>query len=109
MNLTKRQMWEQHVADYRSSGKSAKAWCEARQVKIHTLRYWISRFNSESKTNLQSKTEAPTQWIQIEACKPEQKIAETAVVITIGSASIKVTPGFDPELLKEVVRALSSC
>jgi hypothetical protein len=105
MDLTKRQKWEQHVANYRSSGKSAKVWCEANQVKIHTLRYWISKFHS----NLQSKAEASTQWVQIEACKPEQKIAETALVITIGQVSIKVTPDFDPEFLKEVVRTLSSC
>lgn len=106
---TKRKKWEQHIADYRISGRSARVWCEANNISVHTLRYWINKFHSENKSNLESKTESPTEWVQLDACKPEQEIEEAALVITIGQASIKVTPDFDPEFLKEVVRTLSSC
>ncbi|MCK4259680.1 MAG: hypothetical protein KAX49_11920 [Halanaerobiales bacterium] len=49
MEITKRKKCEQHVADYRSSGQTAKVWCEANNLNRYTLRYWIQKWIGYNK------------------------------------------------------------
>ena len=44
-----------------------------------------------------------TQWVKLEASEPERGVS-----IIIGKATIEVSTGFNPSLLKDVVKALSS-
>ena len=34
------QAWSRRIAEYRSSGKTVKAWCEDEGVSIKTYYYW---------------------------------------------------------------------
>ncbi|MCK4261060.1 MAG: hypothetical protein KAX49_18940 [Halanaerobiales bacterium] len=109
MDRVIKEQWKQRIADYKSSGQTGKVWCEANNLNINTLRYYTSKFNNENRSTIEtSKTETPTKWVQVDASIPEQEIKDTALVISIGKASIKVNPNFDPEFLKEVVRTISS-
>jgi len=44
-------LWTKLIKDYRLSGTTAKIWCEQEGYKVHTLRYWIRKFNQQSSDN----------------------------------------------------------
>lgn len=44
-----RKLWEDRIADYRSSGLTAFKWVEDRGIAVHSLRYYIHKFNKEKK------------------------------------------------------------
>ena len=44
-----RTMRTEQVAAYRSSGLSAEQFCTESQMNIHTLKYWISKLNRETR------------------------------------------------------------
>lgn len=75
----------------------------SQNMKIHLLRYWIGKFKSEPESE-----QKQTQWLSVEigdmgAIKPQE-----ALPIRIGKAIIEVRPGFDPKLLSDVVKTLST-
>jgi hypothetical protein len=92
-----RQEWENLIADYRASGQSAKKWCTVNQVKPHQLKYWLYRGKI-------SPSMQPTKWLPVEMTLADH---DDALLIRIGTASIEVRPGFDPDLLSGVARVLS--
>lgn len=96
----RRREWEEKVAAYRASGQSVSAWCTANNVKPERLRYWLRKLEA---------ADAPAtvpQWLSVEV----SDVAEDPKVnlyVRVGQAVIEVQPGFDPALLREVVRSLS--
>jgi len=96
-----RQEWENLIADYRASGLSAKKWCAANQVKLHQLKYRLYRSSKIGPAMQQAR------WLPVEIT-PENH-DDTSLQIRIGAACIEVRSGFDPVLLKDVVRVLASC
>lgn len=95
-----RETWRARVADFYASGKSGAAWCAANQVKEHQLWYWVGKFKSES-------TEAPkTRFVPI--CTDAATAHPQPLLVRIGQVEIEVRFGHDPNLLRDVVRTLSS-
>jgi len=91
-----RNQWATRVAEFQASGQSVSAWCAEQQVKPHQLRYWL-------KKHSQAVGNVPTQWLSLNL----RDLANPPLVIRIGQATVEVRPGFDPDLLRDVVRALA--
>lgn len=102
----KRHLWQELIKDYRASQLSAKDWCQQNQVKISTLRYWVTKLNKENQP-----TSVNTEWLPVKVPGSDFKdfTEETScrIQVNIGRASIKVSPGFDPQVFEAVVRILS--
>ncbi|MDT3704413.1 MAG: hypothetical protein ROZ36_15650 [Thermincola sp.] len=45
----------QQVNDFRASGQTTTAWCSENNVKIGTLRYWLTKCKRETKADLNKK------------------------------------------------------
>lgn len=89
--------WNEHIEQFQASGQSAAAWCRENNIKVHQLRYRLHRANNkENRTG--------TSWLPLPPDEPNRP----ALLIKVGAAAIEVTPGFDPALLRAVVRALSN-
>jgi len=89
----------QQVNDFRASGQTAAAWCSENNMKVSTLRYWLSKLNREAKTD-------PKQEIFIEFKQPSAK--EVPVIIKVGTISIELYVGFQAETLREAIAAIRS-
>lgn len=99
-----RQEWETRIASYRASGQSAKEWCAANGMKPHQLWYRL-RHDRAGKSNCAMST----RWLSVAVAGPTYGEHDNdALLIRIGDAYIEVRPGFDPDLLSGVVRALSA-
>jgi hypothetical protein len=96
-NPEKTNYWRQHIEALKVSGLSRTAYCEANQIKLTTLDYWRQKFNFSEKKNDES-------WIPI-------KIAEDrspGIDLHVGRIAIVVKPGFDRELLIELLQTINA-
>lgn len=100
-NVELKRQWEVRIANFKESGLSVKDWCSQKGLKANQLRYWLKKNDNDTE----ALAEKP-HWIPVtvnQLCGEENK---TALPIKIGKAVIEVSPGYDPELLSDVVRTL---
>lgn len=103
MTDEERRIWEAKIADYHASGLTAQEWCDANGEQLNRLKYRIKVINKARKAN----SAMPTRWLPVTVDEPDRD--HTGLSIKVGTASIEVRPGFDRDLLKDVVRVLASC
>lgn len=99
----RRLYWKDQVAAFKESGQSARAWCAANNLKDYQLHYWLKKYDCTEK-------EAPSsdQWISVEVEKKPVFNDNNTLTIKVDAAMIEVKPGFDPVLLRDVVKALGT-
>ncbi|THF72437.1 IS66 family insertion sequence element accessory protein TnpA [Cohnella fermenti] len=102
----RRQEWTTRVADYQSSGKTMQTWCDENHVTRDQLRYWLRTLRDRSSLNSTSSS-AHFVPLTINESLPRATNAP-AILIHVGATRIELAPGFDPNLLREAVAALSS-
>jgi hypothetical protein len=93
--------WEERIADYRGSELTMIQWCEKTGYSIGQLKYWITKLNKLSR-NVGSSG-----WARIGVVDSGANIA-SGISVSVGAARIEVCPGFDPSLLSEVLRVVTS-
>lgn len=98
----RRQLWEERIAAYRSSGQGVKEWCAVSGIKPERMWYWLRQ------TKSQGPGEQSTAWLQAVVSFGEVTGEQTGLLVRVGKAGVEVRPGFDPDLLRAVVRALSA-
>ena len=101
--LERQKEWENRIEQYRSSGQSVKKWCADNNIKPGQLWYWLRKF----KTNDAADFIHSNQWLPVEVC--DYTPVGNGLLIRVGEACIEVKPGFDPALLSQVVRTLTTC
>ncbi|MFD1929225.1 hypothetical protein ACFSFY_14375 [Sporosarcina siberiensis] len=97
-----REVWTSRLADFNQSEESIPEWCSRNNLKSHQLRYWIRKFET---TEIAAPTS--TEWYSVDI---DQQPAESnaAVVVKVGTINVEVKSGFNPQLLIDVIRTLTS-
>jgi hypothetical protein len=88
--------WAGLFSEQKLSGLSVPEFCLDRGVSIHSYRGWRGRLNKESSSN--------RPWVTLKA-QPEA-VKASVIAVRVGVAVIDIASGFDPQLLREVVKAL---
>ncbi|MGG1556482.1 IS66 family insertion sequence element accessory protein TnpA [Paenibacillus ferrarius] len=105
----RRNEWIARIAEYKASGLTMSAWCSANNRSVEQLKYWLRKLKSFSSSSTQ-QVPSP-QWVPLNLA-PSVASANLGLplVVRVGQASIELYPGFNPQLLREIVQALeSSC
>lgn len=105
----RRQFWAARIADYRASGLSMSAWCAANHCTVDQLKYWL--YKAKDMPPSPSTASSP-RWVALAVADRQLKApVSSSLVVCVGQARIELHPGFDPQLLREVVHALgeASC
>lgn len=68
------------------------------------MKYWLYKTKKSNSSTTAVSTEAQKPRFVPLAVSPD---AETPLLLRIGPAQIELRPGFDPHLLREVVKALT--
>jgi hypothetical protein len=89
----------QQVNNYRASGQTAATWCLENNLKINTLRYWLTKCNREDKADLKQET-----FIELK----QTSVKEVPIIVKIGAVSIELYSGFQAETLRETIAAIRS-
>ena len=90
----------QQIDDYRNSGQSAKAWCNANEMKVSTLRYWLKRIKKADQPELEQA------WATMQLIDKTTPADPTPVIIRVNVFEISLHPGFDPAVLVTVIKTL---
>lgn len=90
--------WTGKISEYRESGETLVQWCERKDIKIHTMKYWLRKQSHVSKKSQE------TAWV---SCLVEEPSSETTLTLKIKNVEIEVMSGFQDELLLKVLRTLN--
>jgi hypothetical protein len=97
--------WEERISEFRMSGQTRRAWCEANHVSLRQFHYWFGKISSQgSKSRSQ-----PGPWAQIQVKETVQvgrPSIQSALSVRVGPAVIEVRDGYNPSLLLNVVKVL---
>jgi hypothetical protein len=90
---TTESVWRDRVRQWRESGETAAPFARGRGFAVLTLRYGSRRLER-------------TEQAQFVRLVPRAPVPGPDLVVEVGCARVRVTPGFDATLLTEVVRVL---
>ncbi|NMP24832.1 IS66 family insertion sequence element accessory protein TnpA [Sulfobacillus harzensis] len=93
------QLWAGLVAEFRASGLGQAQWARQNGYNVRHLQYWLRKFPATDATASEAA------WVSMPVA-PDPR-ATPSLVVRVGSAAIEIPPGFDPSLLRAVVRALA--
>ena len=95
----KKQERQALVTECRTSGMTAKAWCETKGIEYRQYLGWATQINREGKHQ-------PQQWADVTLAKEEYATDE--IKLNCGKWTICVGTGFSPTLLADVLRVVDS-
>lgn len=107
MTLAERdQYWRKQVKNWQSSYTSMRAWCKANDISEKNLSRWKRKLAIEAGGTQEIK-KAPDGWCEVKT-KPAQKTKPSGIKLEInGQIRIELNHGFDHNLLREVIEALT--
>ncbi|MHB1406847.1 MAG: IS66 family insertion sequence element accessory protein TnpA [Desulfitobacteriaceae bacterium] len=85
------------VAECRTSGMTAKAWCEAKGIEYQRYVTWATKVNREEQ-------QEPQQWAEFTMKNQEHDTSE--IRLNCGKWTICVEAGFSPALLADILRVV---
>jgi hypothetical protein len=97
--------WQQHVQAFSYSGLTRNAYCQKNQIRVYQLDYWRRKLKaSQKRTNPKNRKD----WIPLQI-REEHPVGQViGIRLRIDRWTIEVDPGFNPELLLQVLRIVGS-
>jgi len=92
--------WRKHVQEFESSGLTRNRYCQGTGIKVYQLDYWRKKLRKLDATG----KGAAKGWIPLQIRDDQEIEKGSGVCLRIGRLSIEVKPGFDRQLLAEVIR-----
>ena len=90
------------MASWRSSGQTAPVFCKGKDFSAGGLRYWASKLGKAEHGG----TRAEVRLARVVRGARPGAVAETPILIEVGSVRLGVRRGFDPETLRAVLGVL---
>ena len=116
-----RTYWAGKVAEYKKSQMSVRAWCRREGIDPSRIWYWLRKErlassgskatshktlnNHETSLSTKSTPGVDRQWIALDLSY-DAASESGSVTLRMGSVMVDIKPGFDPDHLCKVVRAL---
>ena len=99
-----RQRWREHVNAWKTSNQSQKAFCEAHHLGLASFQRWHRIFKAEETEGV---TVHPTP-VSFLPVKVRETVPSNLTVLIHDDLRIEVPPGFNPELLQQVIQVLQA-
>jgi hypothetical protein len=107
-------LWRKLLSSIAPGEMTVRQWCDRQGVSLHQYYYWRRRIaavadekTAEAKPSSRNARVQP--WLAVEVVEPMAAPATSEkLTLQIAGAAIDLQPGFDPSLLRAVVRALGA-
>jgi len=104
-NKERAEYWQHHADVFKESGLTRKEYCQNNQIKLYQLDYWRRKLKeSQANGNLDTRKD----WVPLQIHEDHGTDKGSGIRLCIGRMSIEVEPGFNAELLSEVLRVVST-
>jgi hypothetical protein len=98
------------VRECRASGQSARAWCQGRGISYRSYMNWVKLIPKETAAREGAPSEARQEWVAVSAAIGSSgKTGSRPIRLECGAWAVIVEGGFEPEALRAVLRAVTSC
>lgn len=94
-------LWEQRLADHATSGKSVATWCREHSIRDNQFYYWRKKLRMD-----QVEHNHPVKWLPLEV--EQANCVPGSIAVHVGQATVEIKPGFDPQLLCQIIKALQT-
>ena len=110
----KRDNWRELAKACEESGTTAFAWCKANSIPYSTCRMWFKRLHDE-KAPEENEHQGLSLWGKVETGREPAPTVEAfpvymsaGIKLSCGIWGIEVGAGFDPALLKQIMRVVEA-
>jgi len=114
MEKKKRYNWRELAHDCAESGVNVSVWCKANNIPYSTCRNWLKRLKDEGFFPADTG-HGLSVWGKVEVKQTIEAVpltlapvAATAIRLSYGLWSIEVNQGFDPVLVKQMMRVVEA-
>jgi hypothetical protein len=106
--MTAEQTWAARVSAWRASGWTAAEFCEGRDIKVGSLRYWASRLGRAEASATPTPEPTPPREVRIaRVVRAGTDAGDTPVVLEVGGVRVALRRGFDREVLRAALDVLA--
>ena len=102
---SRKELWQSRINAYRTSGLTAKEWCEQNNVSISSLRYWITKSNREAAEDVTESEDTVFARLPTEA-EADQLISCAPVTIYKNGIRIELSTDCPPEMMRTLIHVL---
>lgn len=98
--------WREHLERRRQLKWSRVRYCQTNNLSVHKLTYWERKLTEQLD---KAPAGAPMRFLPVRVAgrlEPPAPRSGGAIRLRVGPARIEVRAGFDPAVLRELVRAL---
>ena len=100
-----RAFWRGHLAHWRASGQSQAAYCREHGLTDHRFRYWKRCFQPEGVADESSD---PGRFLPVQLVSRSATSVDSGITVRLPTGlGLELRNGFDAEVLRSVVQALS--
>ena len=94
--------WKKYIAEWKSSGESAVAWCKAKNIPINTFYTWVKRLK-KTENQLKSQPVACSEFIEL---KDQSQICTSDIILEYEGFKIHLHANFDSTILRQCLDCL---
>lgn len=93
--------WQENLAQWQASGKSAATWCKEQEISHNTFCYWKNKLKESPNNSVLNKND----FVEI-ADKPQNS---SGIIIECQGIIIHLSKNFDPKTLMSCLHILRGC
>lgn len=99
--------WRRVTREWKQSGQSQAAFCETRNLKLTTFRWWRHRLLREAAEAAKTKeTGSSAPFIPVRIVETSSPSSQPIEIVLANLQRIRVPSGFDPDTLRRVLAIL---
>ena len=95
-NQEKQRLWEERIEAFLASGQSQRAWCQEQGLRANQLGYWLRKYRARMSQP------SGKRWVSMESGFH----SHSGVSLRIGNIVLDVEPGFNQQVLVDVLHSL---
>jgi len=99
-----RAIWLERVEKFKVSGQTQTDFCVAQGLQIKQFSYWVRKYRTKEQIDGKSSLG----WLELRVKEQTEKLQNNALNIRFGQAIVEVKPGFDQQLLLDVLKTLKA-
>lgn len=93
--------WQENLAQWQASGKSAAMWCKEQEISFNNFCYWKNKLKKSSNNSEFNKND----FVEI-SDKPQDS---SGIIIECQGVNIHLSKNFDPKTLMSCLYTLRGC
>jgi hypothetical protein len=99
--------WRRMAKEWKRSGQSQAAFCQARELKLTTFRWWRHQLlRADAKVTEAKRTDSRGSFIPVRIIDTPSSPSQHIEILLSDSKRIQIPPGFDPNTLRQVLAIL---